>query len=70
MNSNPVAAPSPAPSPAAETPTAAEPPQPPEEEEEETDEAAPGLGRLRASLLDSLRAERSKLERERVLLGK
>jgi hypothetical protein len=29
-----------------------------------------GLGRLRASLLDSLRAERSKLERERAMLGR
>ena len=57
--------PSPAAPSAAETPTAAE-----EEAMEEEAEAAPGLGRLRASLLDSLRAERSKLERERVLLGK
>ena len=29
-----------------------------------------GLGRMRASLLDSLRAERSKLERERAMLGR
>ena len=34
------------------------------------DQAMAGLGRLRASLLDSLRAERSKLERERALLGR
>ena len=36
-----------------------------------TDEGAVrSLGRLRASLLDSLRSERSKLERERALLGR
>lgn len=34
------------------------------------DQGMQGLGRLRASLLDSLRAERSKLERERALLGR
>ena len=34
------------------------------------DGGLPGLGRLRASLLDSLRAERSKLERERALLDR
>ena len=35
-----------------------------------SEQAVHGLGRLRASLLDSLRAERSKLERERALLGR
>ena len=33
-------------------------------------DAAGGLHRMRASLLDSLREERSKLERERALLGR
>ena len=39
---------------------------------EQANEQAPlkGLNRLRANLLDSLRAERGKLERERALLGR
>ena len=51
--------------PGALAPSAAEAGSSPAEEH-----AMRGLGRLRASLLDSLRAERSKLERERAMLGR